>query len=100
MTNLRKFKLHDGQTGAAVSIRVITAKTNKIHKIGEDGTVEVNLAGKTAEVNDLLKNFLSSVLGIPSSQIDIIAGENGPKKLVSIIGLTADDVDRQLRRSL
>lgn len=95
----RDYHLHDGKTGAALGIRVTPcASENQISAIQDDGTLKVRLkaSGSEEKLNRALIEFLAQVLEIAPGRIDIIAGFNGSDKLVSIIGMDADLVQRRI----
>ena len=88
--NDRKFKLHDGQKGSALAVRVTPrASRNEIVELLDDGTIKVRLASSPDdnEANDALLEFLASILGVPQSQLDIVAGSAGRDKLISVVDM-------------
>lgn len=95
----RKFRLHDGQRGVALAVRITPrASRNEITEIQADGTVKVRLvaAQATSDENKQLVVFLSEVLGCPNSKLDIVAGVSGRDKLISILDMEKDDVHQRL----
>jgi hypothetical protein len=94
----RKFRLHDGRRGAALAVRVTPrASRNEITEIQPDGTVKVRLiAAPEAEANQELVKFLSEVLGVPPSKIEIVAGQSGRDKLLSVLDIDKDEVHQRL----
>lgn len=86
----RKFKLHDGQRGSALAVRVTPrASRNEIVELLEDGTIKVRIAAPPAdqEANEALINFLSEILGVPRSKLDIVAGLSGRDKLIAVMDM-------------
>lgn len=86
----RKFKLHDGQRGSALAVRVTPrASRNEIVELLEDGTIKVRIAAPPAdnEANEALINFLSEILGVPRSKLDIVAGVSGRDKLIAVMDM-------------
>jgi len=99
----RHYHLHDGQKGSALAIRVTPRSSkNEISEILSDGTVRIRLTAPPVEgkANEALLSFLSDVLDIPRSKIEIVAGETGRDKLVSILGLDAEAVHNRILRHL
>jgi uncharacterized protein len=95
----RDFHLHDGKRGSAIAIRVTPrASSNKIAEVLNDGTVKIHLAAAPVdnEANEKLIVFLSEVLSVPKSRIEIVAGMTGRDKLVSILDLDVDTVHQRL----
>lgn len=95
----RKFHLHDGKRGVAMAVRVTPrASRNEVTAIQEDGTVKVRLAAspKGGDANDALVTYLAEVLGVSRSKIEIVAGETGRDKLISIIDMDKDELQNRL----
>jgi len=99
----RRFNFHSGERGAALAIRVTPrASKNEISGIQSDGTVKIRLTSPPVDgrANEALIEFLSGVLDVPRSKIEIIGGHTGRDKLVSILDLDADEVQARLLRHL
>jgi len=101
--NRQKFRLHNGEKGAALAIRVTPrASKNEIKEVLNDGTVRIRLTAPPVEgkANEALITFLADVLDVPRSKIEIVAGETGRDKLVSILGLDAETVHARILHHL
>lgn len=97
---MRRFKLHDGKRGAALTVRVTPrARRTEVAEILDDGTLRVRVTAPPVEgkANAALVRFLAEVLEIRSARIEIVAGERGLDKIVSITDLTAQEVQRRLQ---
>jgi uncharacterized protein YggU (UPF0235/DUF167 family) len=94
----RNFHLHDGQSGAALAVRVTPrAASNQVAEIMNDGTIRIRLVAATSdEINTALTGYLSSILGVPESAIDIVAGQSGRDKLVSILNLNSEAAHKKI----
>jgi uncharacterized protein (TIGR00251 family) len=95
----RKFKLHNGQKGSALAVRVTPrASRNEIVELMEDGTIKVRLAAPPSdnEANEALIDFLSDVLGVPKSRLDIVAGASGRDKLISVVDMDAETAHQRI----
>jgi len=95
----RQFHFHDGRTGAAIAVHVAPhSGRNQINKIDEDGTIQIYQSSASTQEADnrALLEYLSSVLGVKISQLDIIAGGSGREKLISIIDLDKETVQKRL----
>ena len=95
----RDFHLHDGKRGSAIAIRVTPrASSNKITEVLEDGTVKIHLAAPPVdnEANEKLIAFLSDVLSVPKSRIEIVAGATGRDKLVSVLDIDIETVHQRI----
>lgn len=92
-------RFHDGKSGAAVTVRLVPgAKRTEISEILEDGTLSIDITGAQVEgdANLRLLKFLAGVLAVGPEQLDVIAGNAGQNKLISIIGLDADSVQARI----
>lgn len=99
----RKYRMHDGKKGAALAVRVTPrARKNEISEILDDGTVKIRLTAPPVEgkANNALVDFLSDVLKVPKSSIDIVAGATGRDKLVSILEIDAETVHARILENL
>ena len=94
----RKFHLHDGQSGAALAVRVTPrASQNQVAEILHDGTIRIRLAAAPGnEINNALTEYLSSILGVPESVIDVVAGQTGRDKLVSILNMDSETAHQKI----
>jgi uncharacterized protein (TIGR00251 family) len=98
---MRKFKLHDGKSGSALTVRVTPrARRTEVAEILEDGTLRIRVTAPPVEgkANAALIEFLARALGIRKSRIEIVAGEKGLDKIVSITELSAAEVQRRLQK--
>ena len=103
MAKDRRFHLHDGQLGAAITVRVTARSSkNEIQEILDDGTIKIRITSAPVEgqANETLIRFISEVLNVSPSQVEIIAGKTGRDKLISIIGLDADIVHKRFLEKL
>lgn len=99
----RKYKLHNGMKGSALAIRVTPrASSNQIVEILTDGTVKIRLTAPPVEgkANEELIRFLSKILDVAPSRIEIVAGATGRDKLVSILDLDVDEVQKKILENL
>jgi uncharacterized protein (TIGR00251 family) len=95
----RKFKLHNGQRGSALAVRVTPrAGRNEIVELLDDGTIKIRIAAPPAdnEANETLIEFLSEVLGVPKSKLDIVAGRTGRDKLISIVDMDVETAQQRI----
>jgi uncharacterized protein YggU (UPF0235/DUF167 family) len=85
--------------GAAITVRItINGKKHVISGIMNDGTLMVQLANttKAEQANHELIVYLAKVLDIPTTTIEIVAGQKGMDKLVAITGLSPETVQEKL----
>jgi len=95
----RKFKMHDGQKGSALAVRVTPrASRNEVVEVLEDGTIKIRISAPPAdnEANAALIEFLSEILGVPKSKLDIVAGETGRDKLIAVLDMDVDTAHQRI----
>ena len=95
----RKFHLHDGKKGSALAIRITPrASQNKIVDVLGDGTVKIHLAAKPTEeeMNTILVKFLADQLKISPTRLEIVAGDTGRDKLISVLDMDADALHKMI----
>lgn len=95
----RKFRLHSGQKGSALAVRVTPrASRNEIVEMLEDGTIKVRLAAPPVDdqANRALIEFLSDILGVPKSRLDIVAGATGRDKLVAVLDMDVETAHQRI----
>lgn len=93
----RKFQITDARGGAALNVRVVTqADRTEIAGVQEDGVLKVRLmaspAGAPAANKELIE-FLAARLGVSTDNIEIVAGEGGREKIVSVEGVSVEQVE-------
>lgn len=95
----RKFQMHGGQKGSALAIRVTPrASSNEIAEVLDDGTIRVRLAAPPTdnEANEALLVYLSEILGVTKSRLDIVAGNVGRDKLISIVDMDVNTAHQRI----
>ncbi len=99
----RKFRLHDGKNGAAIAIRVTPRSSkNEISEILNDGTVKVRLTAPPVEgqANQALIQFLAGILDVAPSRIEVVAGQTGRDKLVTVLEMDTIAVQEKILKNL
>lgn len=95
----RKFKLHDGKRGSALAVRVTPrASRNQIVSMMSDGTIKIHIAAEPEDyqANKELIAFLADVLGVPKSRVEIVAGETGRDKLISVLDMDVETAHQRI----
>ena len=96
-------KFSNGKKGAALPVRVIPrASRNEVAEILSDQTVKIRLVSPPGEqeTNRELIGYLSKILGVPESNMEIVAGNKGRDKLVSIIDVTSKEIHQKILKNL
>ena len=95
----RNYKLHNGRKGAAIAVRV-TSRASKNQIVGalQDGTLKINIASAVTEgnANEELIAFLAGVLDVTKDRIEVVAGDMGRDKLVSVLDMDSETLQRKI----
>jgi len=97
---MRRFRLHDGKYGAALTVRVTPrARKSEVGGILEDGTIRIRIQEPPVEgkANRALVTFLSKMLGVRKNRIEIVAGQKGLDKIVAVEAMTAEEVESRIQ---
>lgn len=96
----RNFKITDARGGTAIPVRVVTqSETSGLAGVQEDGMLKVRLMASPAgdpAANAELIALIADALGIPYNKIEIVAGASAREKILSVEGLTTDEVEARL----
>lgn len=96
----KKFEIKNAVGGAAFTVRVVTRATRaEIAGVQEDGVLKIRLTSSPSEgneVNDELVVFLAERLNVAVSAIEIVAGQKGREKLISVDGIQPVDLEALL----
>lgn len=96
-------KLSDGRRGSALAIRVTPrASRDEIVEILPDQTIKIRLTAPPVEgaANAALIEFLAKILGVARSRIEIVAGQTGRDKLVTIADMESDQAQDLILKQL
>jgi uncharacterized protein (TIGR00251 family) len=99
MTREIKFHITDATHGTAFPVKVIT-RASRLEVAGvSEGLVKIRLTAAPTEgkANAQLIDFLAEKLDVPKSAIEIVAGANDSKKIISVNGLSNSQVEERLK---
>ena len=98
----REYRLHNGKRGAALGVRVTPrARQNQVAEILHDGTVRIRLQSSPGDdLNAALKSYLAEILDVAESAIEIVAGQTGRDKLVSVLNMDSETVHKKILANL
>jgi uncharacterized protein (TIGR00251 family) len=100
---MRRFRFHDGRIGSAMAVHVTPrSRQNELTGISSDGTLRVRLSAPPVEgsANKALLELLARILGVRVHNLEIIAGEKGKDKIVSVVDLDAHTVEERVKKYL
>lgn len=93
----------NGKMGSAITVHISPRSSqNGIVEILEDGTIKIKLTVPAADsqANAELIKFLAEVLGISPVKIDVIAGQTGQDKLITIMDMSTEQVQEKIMGNL
>jgi hypothetical protein len=100
MRDLNNLNVTDASKGAAFTVKIVP-KANKTEIVGiqEDGTIKIRLMAPPVEgqANEELISFLAEFLHVSRNDVEIVAGLEGRRKLVSVMNVRAEDIDRLVK---
>jgi uncharacterized protein (TIGR00251 family) len=102
MRDLKDLNITDASRGAAFAVKIVPKATKtEIVGIQEDGTIKIRLMAPPVEgqANEELIAFLADFLKVSPQDIEIVAGHDSRKKLISVLNVRAQDVERLLKAS-
>jgi uncharacterized protein YggU (UPF0235/DUF167 family) len=96
-------QFRDSKAGAAITVQIISpGKKDEIVGVLEDGTIKICLSTSKdgSQTNPKLVQFLAKVFDVSPAQIEIIAGQNRPEKLIAITGIDSDTAQQRISKFL
>lgn len=95
---LQEPRLHNGQIGAALTARVVPgAESDGIIAVLKDGTLKIGLrAHDMPAINKAVIAYLSDILGVSTEKFEIVAGEEGVDKLISVLDIDAPTIQERI----
>lgn len=100
---VRSYNLHDGKSGSALAVRITPrASRNEIHEILDDGTVKIRITAPPVDgqANKAIIDFLSEILNVSKSKLEIVAGQTGKDKIIAIEGMNSKEVQAKVLQHL
>ena len=96
--DMRKLTVKKAEGGTAIVVQVVP-RASKDEVVGVQGDiikVRLTAAPVDGAANEALVKFLAKRLDIRPSSLEIVVGHTSRQKVVSIIGLSPDDVMQRL----
>ncbi|GAB4579425.1 MAG: hypothetical protein Fur0022_21630 [Anaerolineales bacterium] len=100
---MTKHSFHGGKKGTAIAVRIIPRSArNEIAEVLSDGSVKIRLTAPSDDpkLNTALVSFLSSVLGVAPSKIEVIGGETSHSKLVSVLDMDSGTAQEKIVQNI
>ena len=90
--------IHDTPGGATFAIK-IHPRARKNAMTGKPGdALKLSLTASPVEgrANEACIEFLANLLKVPRSSVTIASGQNSPRKVIRVRGVSADEVQKRL----
>jgi uncharacterized protein (TIGR00251 family) len=103
MAEKRNIKFQNAKIGAAITVRIIPrSDRNEVVELMPDGIIKIRITAPPVDgkANSMLLQFLSKLLDVPISALEIVSGATGKTKLISIIGKSPDEVNSLLEKNV
>lgn len=94
MTKKAAHHLHNGASGAAITVHVDHAATGTAITRVDEGIIHICLSGD--QTNQDLLAFLAGVLQVPARALEIVGGESGDDKLITVLNLDSAAVEKRI----
>ncbi len=95
---MRKFKITKAEGGSAFAVRVVP-RASKDEIVGlHDNALKIKVTAPPVEgaANEAVIKLLAEKLDIPKSKLEIAAGATSRQKVVCVLGLLPEEVERRL----
>ena len=95
----KQHNFHNGKIGSALAIRLaLGAEENRVIKLLNDGTIKIQLVSSVYDqkANQDFINFLGKILNTSPSKIELVAGKDGKEVIVSVIDMTAEELQEKI----
>ena len=91
-TSSRQLKQTEASATLTVRIQPRASKNNATRM--EDGSLKIRLTAPPVDgaANEALIKYLSDVLSVSKSQVEIVSGHTGRQKIIRITGMSEADV--------
>jgi len=103
MADSHRFQFHDFKSGGALHVKVQAgAKKTEIAEILDDGTIKIRLTAPAVEgkANYALIEFLSKILKVKTSSIEIVGGSRSKDKLITVTNISVEQIELAIQNAV
>ncbi len=100
MRKTGSLNITSARSGAAFAVWIIPgAPDARLVELQEDGTIRIQVTAPPGDeqADAELVGFLADLLGIRPADIEIVMGQGGERKLISVYNIGPQEVDEKLR---
>jgi uncharacterized protein (TIGR00251 family) len=80
----------------AVRVQPGASKSRVVGRLGDEWKIAISAPPVDGKANEALLALLGKLCGVPRSQVELLHGAGGRRKLFEIRGLDSDAIDRLL----
>jgi uncharacterized protein len=84
----------------SVTVSPSAARSELVGRHGDGWKARIAAPPERGRANQALVELLAEALGVPRSEVRVVAGQTAKAKVVEVDGLEAEDVERRLERQL
>ncbi len=90
--------IHDTPSGATFAVKVHPrARQNAITgQLGDALKLSLTAPPIEGRANEACIEFLANLLKLPRSSVTIASGQNSPRKVIRVVGLSAEEIRRRI----
>ena len=90
--------IHDPPSGATFAVKVHPrARQNAITgQLGDAIKLSLTAPPIEGRANEACIEFLANLLKLPRSSVTIASGQNSPRKVIRVVGLSAEEIRRRI----
>jgi len=83
-----------------ITVKVVpgASRAGVVGWLGDALKIRVTAPPEGGKANAAVERLLADALGLGKGAVTIVAGHGSPRKIVEIVGLARDEVDRRLER--
>ena len=93
-----EFKITGAERGAAFVVTLVSkaSKTEIVGRHGDAIKIKVTAPPEKGKANEQLLELLAEKLGVSKGQLEIVAGAKSRHKIISVTGVTPQEVEEKL----
>ncbi len=90
--------IHDTPSGSTFAVKVHPrARQNAITgQLGDALKLSLTAPPIEGRANEACIEFLANLLKLPRSSVTIASGQNSPRKVIRVVGLSAEEIRRRI----
>jgi uncharacterized protein len=91
-----KLQEKDGAVLLPVKVVPNSSRTQIAGMLGDRVKIKVQQPPEEGKANRAVEELLAKVLGVPKTNVSVVAGQTRPQKTVKVVGISAEEIRRGL----